>query len=107
MNMNACDNGKRGNDNEDSEKESKRFRCTQSSCASAFSRRDNLIRHMRSVHCHKRYYCDVGMCDASFSDPSSLRRHILHVHNDTVNLLQCKKCEGIFSGSSSLENALT
>ena len=52
------------------------FKCQKCSCS--FSRKDNLLRHIKT-HKGERILCKL--CDSSFKYSSALKRHEQNVHN--------------------------
>ena len=66
------------------------------------SRKDNLTRHIKSVHLHiKENMCHL--CDRQFSSKVELKAHLL-VQDCNKKVFNCKICDAIFSRKSSLKS---
>ena len=79
------------------------FTCTRPSekdpkslCASTFPRKDNLDRHVKTVHEKKKpLLCQHEKCGLSFPDNFSLQRHIESVHEEKKH--ECSICDKKYS----------
>ena len=76
------------------------FKCGHPDCKKTYSRRDNLLRHMRSHEENAGPGCDH--CQKTFRDATELRHHVSAVH--TGIKFQCLTCEKCFKFKSSLQN---
>ena len=70
-------------------------------CDYSFSQKDNLQRHLASVHEKKKpFKCDN--CDYSFSEKGSLKKHLESVH-EKKKPFKCDTCDTIFTRQTSLK----
>ena len=53
--------------------------------------RDNLSRHIKSVHKAVKYFCKV--CDYQTGDQSNLRKHRMSKHEGVKSKYNCDQCE--------------
>ena len=71
-------------------------------CEAFFSRKDNLTRHIKSVHLQiKENMCHL--CDRQFLSKVELKDHQL-VQDCNKKVFNCKICDAIFSRKSSLKS---
>jgi len=78
----------------------KRYQCTE--CRSRFSRKYDMLRHVRSVHLGERNYpCEL--CNMAFQQAGHLEAHITVVHLN-VRRFVCSECGDRFGNSSNLRS---
>mmetsp|Transcript_20002 Transcript_20002/g.49120 ORF Transcript_20002/g.49120 Transcript_20002/m.49120 type:complete len:239 (-) Transcript_20002:208-924(-) len=79
------------------------YPCTQ--CESSFSRRDNLVRHVRQVHCAPKqagHSFECVHCSKDLSSRTNLERHIDLVHL-RVKAYVCQQCRQRFVTQANLD----
>ncbi|XP_008181121.1 zinc finger protein 888-like [Acyrthosiphon pisum] len=64
-------------------------------CDRVFNRKDNLKRHIRTVHEKVKHKCDI--CDAKFSTTHAKTRHINWIHSEEDTTVHCPKYPSTFS----------
>ncbi|XP_065217431.1 uncharacterized protein LOC135843459 isoform X2 [Planococcus citri] len=73
------------------------FGCSWADCSSVFTRKDALMRHIKTVHRNERnYLCDRLKCGRTFSTVYLLQRHIQGVHQKERNF-SCGHCHKAFA----------
>ncbi|XP_046544073.1 zinc finger protein 671-like [Haliotis rubra] len=68
------------------------FTCPQ--CGKGFNRKDNLCRHVRSVHRGERYVCFT--CTKSFASNQKLKQHKCALSQQRLSEYRCSKCPEVF-----------
>ena len=72
-------------ENEAEKSDKKTIKCKH--CDKEFSRRNNMMSHVRIIHLNKRNYkCEETSCDRAFGTPSKLSHHLKAVHGKEVDL---------------------
>ena len=59
-------------------------------CQSTFTQKNNLSRHIKSVHFKETYQCKI--CDYQATEKNSLSRHVKNVHQKSENI-NCTECD--------------
>ena len=80
-----------------------KYKCEFKNCAYKCSSKDNLQRHIKTVHNQiKDFICNVEDCDYKCSQNTTLQRHIKQVHNK-IKDFECNFCDYKCSRNSDLQ----
>lgn len=73
------------------------FVCTYDGCERSFSRKNNMDRHVNTVHYKIRdVTCSWSDCEKTFSTKADMERHVKAVHQGVKNI-RCLECSLVFS----------
>lgn len=71
-------------------------------CGRVFTRRQNIISHMETVHLLNNSYFPCHICNKTFTTARNMKRHMKVLHDPDVQYLMCNECDRGFKGKNSL-----